>query len=566
MTFLLKRNQQSDSDILFVLQKMNKILFVLLAVVVSCLPAGLTNATFYSETSIQENTFSTGCWVEPSVPVLVSLPNNAVIHQGNPWLSNPLMTWNASETSCPSGQLQYQFRVAIDSGFTNVVQTSDWLNTTEFVTNATASGEYYWDVSVRDNAHLNISPVTTASNHYTVDLTDLQAPEVIGWNRQSQLSLPGDIPTDLVCGATTNEGDDTHQISTVWSMVTGSNVRYQRELTKPNSTVLPLFFESTTNSPFFSLGNFPDIVGVWKTRVRAFEDENGNNDIDPGERVSAYSSYCQLNVEQERPPSSVVLNEILPDPMGPDNFVIPFGEWVEVYNRTDQDIDIDGWKITADPNDQFPLVVTSTNTFPNLAFGVGTTNLPAHGFLVVYRSGNPNFDLKNIPEGTTDSETVRLFNSSNELQDVMSYTSTRENKSITRFPDGADNWVDPIPSPGRPNVLDASELEPWTVVSQQDSHHAIVAIADAINYQKAEIVLEYQRVQDGEPIMEALTKEVDITQSVQFIDNLFLGSVSSGTEYPHTQISNVQIHVILHSDHLPDKTLDAQMSGNWSTK
>lgn len=547
-------------------QGMNKALFVLLMVVITCLPAGLTNATFYSEATIKQSTFSTGCWVQPTIPVLVSLLDNAVIHQGNPWLSNPLMTWNASETSCPTGQLQYQFRVATDSGFTNVVQTSDWLNTTEFVTNATASGEYYWDVTVRDSANLNINPVTTASRHYTVDLTDLQAPEVIGWNLQSQLSLPGDVPTDLTCGSTTKEGDDTHQLSTVWSMVTGSNVRYQRELVKPNNAALPLVFESTTNSPYFSLGNFPDIVGTWKTRVRAFEDANSNNAIDSGERVSAYSSYCQLTVEQEGAQSPVVLNEILPDPQGQDNFVIPFGEWVEIYNRTDQAIDIDGWKVTADPNDQYPLVVTSTNTFPGLAFGVGTTILPANGFLVVYRDGNPNFDLMNIPDGVTDSETVRLFNSSNVLQDEMSYTSTRENKSITRIPDGADNWVDPIPSPGRPNVMDASSLEPWAMVAQQDAHRAIVAIADANNYQTTDIVLEYQRVQDGEEIMEAMTKQVSVTEGVQFISDLFLGSVSSGTEYPHTNISNVQVHITLHSDHLPDKTIDAQLSGNWSTR
>lgn len=552
-------------SLLTVLQKSNKGLFLFLMMVITLLPSGFTNASFYSEAPVEGNTFTTGCWVAPTVPTLVSLPDDAVIHQGNAWLSNPLMSWNASETSCPVGQLQYQFRVATDESFSNVVQTSDWLDVTEFVTNATSEGEYYWDVTVKDAANANVPLATASARHYTVDLSDLQAPVIAGWNRQTQSAQPNEEPTDLTCGATTNEGDDTHQLATLWSSVSGSTVKYQRELVEPDGTVLPLSVETNHYTPFFSLGAFPEINGLWKTRVRAFEDDNGNDAIDGGERVSAYSSYCELNVG-EAVESPVVLNEILPDPQGPDNFALPFGEWIEIYNRTDAPIDVEGWKITADETNQFPIEINVTNTFPGLPFGVGSTVIPAHGFLVVYRSGLPNFDLKNIPEGVTDSETVRFFDDNNVLQDETTYTSTRENKSLTRIPDGFDNWVDPIPSPGQPNVLEAAQLDPVAMIAQQDKNKAIVALSEVANYQSVDVVIEYLRMQDGEEVSEALMKQFTLSENIQFFTDLYLGSDSAGTPNPHVGIKEVKVHVTLHSSTLPDKTIEAQLSGNWSSE
>lgn len=315
---------------------------------------------------------------------------------------------------------------------------------------------------------------------------------------------------------------------------------------------------------FFSFGTYPDIAGLWKARVRAFEDLNSNDAIDSGERVSAFSDFCTITLQEAAEPNPVVLNEIFPDPLGDDSAGLPFGEWVELYNRSDSPVDVNGWVIYADGSNQFPLVVSSSNTFSTLPVGPGTTTIPSHGFVVVYRAGDSNFDMDNT------ADTVRLFNglasSGGVLQDAHEYTSSRENKSITRSPDGADNWIDPIPTPGRPNIVDASQLDPTAFVAQQDSRHLMVALLQSTNYQTAEMVIEYARKQDGQDVSEAVMKNVPITDNIQFINDIFLGSVSSGTEYPHTGIHTVIVHVTLHSDHLPDKSFDVQMSGKWRSE
>ena len=101
------------------------------------------------------------------------------------------------------------------------------------------------------------------------------------------------------------------------------------------------------------------------------------------------------------------------------------------------------------------------------------------------------------------------------------------------------------------------------MIAQQDPHHAIVALLQAGNYQNADMTIEYTRQQDGQEVAEAFTKQIGISSSVQFIDFLFLGTVSAGVENPHAHISHIKVHMTLHSDHLPNKTIDAEMSGNW---
>ncbi|MEO8581241.1 MAG: lamin tail domain-containing protein [Patescibacteria group bacterium] len=554
---------KKNFPLLTVIQKSNKGLFLFLMMVIALLPAGWTNATFYSEATVGGSEFTTGCWVQPSSPLLVSLPDNAVIHQGNAWLSNPLMTWDASDTTCPTGQLQYQFRVATDAGFTNVVETSGWLNVPQFVTSATGDGEYYWEVTARDSAHLNITPVTTPSRHYTVDSSTLQAPNNLGWNIPTQSVTPNENPLDLACGATTDGGNPASPtVSHNWSAVSGTNIKYQREVTYPNGSTIGFFYETNTYTPFSSFGAPPGIEGLWKTRVKAFEDDNSNGVIDSGERTSDFSNYCNITLDlNPAAPAQIVLNEILPNPQGIDNAALPFGEWVELYNRSDSDVNINNWVIYADAANQFPLVISSANTFPDVAVGVGTTIIPSHGRLVVYRAGDANFDLAD--SGDTVSLYNGLVSGSGQLQDSHTYGDTRENKSLTRSPDGADNWVDPIPSPGRPNVLDESQLEPFAIINEQDGHHAVVALLEGANYQTADMVIEYTRKQDGEEVSEALTKQISIGENIQFYNDIFLGSMSSGAENPHTGIKNLKVHMTLHSNNLPDKTIDAQMNGKW---
>ncbi len=176
----------------------------------------------------------------------------------------------------------------------------------------------------------------------------------------------------------------------------------------------------------------------------------------------------------------VVLNEFVPNPIGDDDAPIPkgsdddTGEWVELYNRGDLPVDVAGWYLY-DAYDDHELIISASNSDNNGdTDDAGETIVPVGGFLVVYRNGDSDFSLNN-----SGDEEVRLFDghiSSANLIDSHAYngsdfdelsgtplagnvedqsgssnSSIPEGKSFIRYPDGFDNWIDPIPTPGQAN-------------------------------------------------------------------------------------------------------------------
>lgn len=170
----------------------------------------------------------------------------------------------------------------------------------------------------------------------------------------------------------------------------------------------------------------------------------------------------------------IVLNEFLPRPdgeaygfdFGDDSSTKPRGEWVELYNNSDISYDLDGWYIwDASGDDLNKVSITNLNTLP------GTTVISGRSWLVVYMN-------KAVLGNTGD--TVELFDNTNTLIDSYTYTDSDycyieptpedenattttgscggvpPNKSYARIPDGIGSWVDPIPTPGLPNMLDSS--------------------------------------------------------------------------------------------------------------
>jgi uncharacterized repeat protein (TIGR01451 family) len=153
---------------------------------------------------------------------------------------------------------------------------------------------------------------------------------------------------------------------------------------------------------------------------------------------------------QSAPQTGIVINEFLPNPVGSDKASKPNGEWVELYNKGNE-IDVAGWMLY-DENNYHELPITSGNT------DTGSTIITSGGFLVVYRNGDSDFALDN-----TGGDTVRLYdgeiNAGAYLIDSHIYTTDAlEGKSFARIPDGSENWVDPIPTPGEPNLLDGEEV------------------------------------------------------------------------------------------------------------
>lgn len=125
----------------------------------------------------------------------------------------------------------------------------------------------------------------------------------------------------------------------------------------------------------------------------------------------------------------VVLNELMPNPSTGDGDPMPGGEWIEIYNPTDYDIDLSGWYLYDEANHGLPIIAGNTED--------GVTTISSKGFLVVYRNGY-NFSLNN------DNDTVRLYDSQISLGnqiDSFHYTGTSVDKTWARVPDGAGSWL-----------------------------------------------------------------------------------------------------------------------------
>jgi len=253
----------------------------------------------------------------------------------------------------------------------------------------------------------------------------------------------------------------------------------------------------------------PDGTYYW--RARAFD----------GSNWSDWSEVWLLTVDRSVPPPSpgsdnspsgtpatsppylqeIIINEFLPNPAGNDDADKLGGEWVELYNRSDSAVDVDGWYLY-DAFDTHALPINSGRT------NTGNTQVPNHGFLVVYRDGDSDFSLDEDAGG----DTVRLYNgsiSTGTLVDSHIYTGpVAENKSIARYPDGTDTWYDPIPTPGGPN-----QLEPEETDNQEEDSQDEAQLVEEPAQENPEVVSEDEAVSeeieevDGDEIEEEVIEE-----------------------------------------------------------
>ena len=141
-------------------------------------------------------------------------------------------------------------------------------------------------------------------------------------------------------------------------------------------------------------------------------------------------------------PHTVLLNEILPNPageeFGEDADPMPKGEWVEIYNYGEYEIDLSDWKIRNQMGRV--LAITAGNT------SNGSAVIHPGEWLVVYRDGSEDFEMLD------GGDTITLADEKDRPVDSYTFAGPApENKSYARIPDFSGDWVDPIPTPGKTN-------------------------------------------------------------------------------------------------------------------
>ncbi len=221
-------------------------------------------------------------------------------------------------------------------------------------------------------------------------------------------------------------------------------------------------FEATLTDSALSLQNqtchFDFVFTAWQDNL---SDENSGGFTD----IETLSNTIESGSWQ-----GVVLNEILPNPEGDDTQTGIQGEWVEIYNNGQQDVDLTDWYI--EDNAGHRRTISSVTTY-NGRTVIGTPGSYLE-WLVVFMDGQV---LNN------SGDTVSLYDAHDNLIDSYTYsgsttdddsdsnntpggdnengvgeeTAGNEGKSYARIPDGVGDWVDPIPTPGAPNELTTDE-------------------------------------------------------------------------------------------------------------
>jgi len=132
----------------------------------------------------------------------------------------------------------------------------------------------------------------------------------------------------------------------------------------------------------------------------------------------------------------IFINEFLPAPYqdwNHDQILDSGDEWFELYNASNQAVDLSDWRLDDAKNGSAPYKIPAG------------TILGAHEFLLFFAS-ETGIGLNN------DGDTVRLLYPDNSLADRFKYALIETNKSYARYPDGAANWVAHCqPTPGASN-------------------------------------------------------------------------------------------------------------------
>jgi hypothetical protein len=128
--------------------------------------------------------------------------------------------------------------------------------------------------------------------------------------------------------------------------------------------------------------------------------------------------------------SGVVVNELLPDPAGPD----ATDEWIELRNTNTATVDLSGWTLKDEQG------TLTSYTFPQ------NSSLAANGFLVLKRP-QTKIELNNASDG------AQLLDPNGTIVDAVAYTNASLGQSYSKTETGW-SWSTK-PTPGGANIIAA---------------------------------------------------------------------------------------------------------------
>lgn len=151
------------------------------------------------------------------------------------------------------------------------------------------------------------------------------------------------------------------------------------------------------------------------------------------------------------------------------------GDWLELYNTTDEDIDVEGMYLTDNLDKPTKYQITKGNT-------KAQTVIPAHGYLIVWcdnKRATTDNGLHASFKISDDGGKLQLMAADKSWTDVITYSAHDANTTIVRYPDGtSDVYATNVPTIGRSNV----KTSYMTAVSQKGEETGIATYTATDNH------------------------------------------------------------------------------------
>jgi len=188
-----------------------------------------------------------------------------------------------------------------------------------------------------------------------------------------------------------------------------------------------LFIEKT---PFPKNPNANQILK--RKLIKGFYQDTDNNKEDF--YLSPEESFEPISQKSEKIntiyPAGIVINEILPSPLGPDET----DEWIEIFNKNDFDVNLSGWQIK-----------DAIGKITNYIIPIGT-KISSQGFLLLKRT-----ETKIV---LNETDGLILISPDGKTVDSVNYQKAVKNNSYNRI---ENEWVwSENLSPGKANIISSS--------------------------------------------------------------------------------------------------------------
>jgi hypothetical protein len=150
-------------------------------------------------------------------------------------------------------------------------------------------------------------------------------------------------------------------------------------------------------------------------------------------------------------------------------------DWIELYNTTDQEVDVEGMYLTDNLEKPEKYKITKGSTLAN-------TKIPAHGYLIVWcdKLATTNAALHASFKLADDGGALQLTAADKSWKDNFYYGAHDANHTVGRYPDGTGSiYTMDVQTIARPNMLNSyAELTDQEALQQATGTSTLIASAN----------------------------------------------------------------------------------------